>query len=111
MIDHFDHYVTECSISFEHTAKVGSYAVYLEFYKDAALTDWYKTIVVTEDNKNRWYVGGSLATIVYNSSGDPIGIKFTYGGEVRLSYVPDKDDKIFDMVLYVKLTTTGVVGT
>lgn len=106
----FDENITECSILIDYEAIDGIYNVSLKFYNDAALTDLHTTIEVNSKNKDRWFIDNTAATISYTSDGLIQGIVFPISGDVVVSYVPDKDDGIFDKVLYVKLVSTVVTG-
>jgi len=106
----FDENITECSIIMDYEATAGIYSVSLEFYTDAALTGLYKTIEVNSDNRDRWFIDNTAATISYTSEGIIQGIVFPIDGGVVVSYIPGKDDGIFDKVLYVKLVSTVVTG-
>ena len=111
MVETFDYNIVECDISIDYEANVGIYELSLEFYKDAALTDLYKTINLDDDTKNRWFIDSTAATVSYDDDGVVQGVIFSYGGNIVVSYIPDKDDGIFDIVLYVKLIVTAVAGS
>jgi hypothetical protein len=106
MADAFDYNINECNLAVDYSSEPGVYALSLEFYKDAVLSEFYTTISVDDITKERWFVDGSQATISYDSGGSVQGVIFNTGGDVVISYAPDKDDGIFDIVLYVKLVST-----
>jgi hypothetical protein len=108
MADAFEYDIIECSISIDYEKTRGNYSMSLEFYNDIALDDLYKTIDLSESNKDRWYVDGSSPTLYYSPSGELSGFVFKYNGSSVISYIPDKEDKIFDRVLYVKLISEEV---
>ena len=106
MADAFDDNINECNIAIDYASEPGVYALSLVFYKDAALSELYTTISVDDITEGRWFVDGSQAIISYDSGGSVQGVVFNTGGDVVVSYTPDKDDDIFDIVLYVELVST-----
>ncbi len=112
MADAFKNNIVECNISISYIAVVGIYSLAIEFYKDATLTDLYKTISINEDTVERWFIDNSAinSLLSYDDDGEIEGISFSTEGIVTVSYIPDKDDDIFDKVLYVKLTSMEITG-
>ncbi len=108
MADAFEDSITECDISIDYEATAGTYSLSLQFYKEAALSQLYTTISVDDITEERWFVDGSQAVISYDSDGAAQGVIFSTSGDVVISYSPDKDDGIFDLVLYVKLVTAEI---
>ena len=99
MLDSYSSEITECSVSFDFDVNVtGVYSFSVEFYSDSGMNNLYKTISV-EDAPTRWFVNGSAV------EGDS-GVSLVAGTTIVLSYTPDKDDEIFDRVLYTKLVYT-----
>ncbi len=105
----FDYDIIECDISIEYEAVVGTYSLSLEFYKDAALNELYTTINMDGDNVSRWFVDDTAVAVAYDDLSIQ-GVVFSSEGDVIVSYIPDKDDDIFDIVLYIKLVSTVVTG-
>ncbi len=112
MAEAFESSIIECNIEIDYQAVAGVYSLSLEFYKDAALTDLYKTITLDEDSSSRWLIDSSSVDNIlsYDSLGVIEGVIFYSSGTVTISYTPGKDDGIFDIVLYVKLIATEVTG-
>lgn len=106
----FESEVVECSISLLYRYIAGIYSLSLGFYTDAALNDLYKTITLDDDSVTRWLINNSSVNsfLSYDDMGLIEGVTFSNNGVVTVSYAPDKNDGIFDMVLYVKLTATEV---
>ena len=112
MANAFESNIVECNISISYASVVGIYDLVLEFYKDAALTDLYKTISINEDTEERWFIDNSAITslLSYDDDEEIQGLIFSAESIVTISYTPDKDDDIFDKILYIKLTSTEVTG-
>jgi hypothetical protein len=108
MADAFDYNINECNIAIDYESIAGTYSLSLQFYKDAALSELYTIISVDDTTEDRWFVDGSQAVIYYDSERSAQGVIFSTDGDVVISYIPDKDDGIFDIVLYVKLVTTEI---
>jgi hypothetical protein len=108
MADAFDYNINECDISIDYESIAGTYSLSLQFYKDAALSKLYTTISVDDTTEDRWFVDGSQALIYYDTGRIARGVIFSTDGDVIISYSPDKDDGIFDIVLYVKLVATEI---
>jgi len=101
--------IVECSIYIDYDAKIGIHSLSLEFYKDAASTDLYTIISIDEDTKSRWFIDNSTINNFLSYNVDEIeGVVFSANDSVTVSYIPGKDDGIFDKVLYVKLISTEV---
>ena len=69
----------------------------------------YKTIIL-EDNESKWFFDGISASsmVVNDASGNFLGVSLTGNREYLVSYIPDKDDGIFDIVLYAKMDIAAV---
>ncbi len=105
MADAFSDRISECSISFDKLVETtGNYIFLLYFYEDSGTQTLYKTIKL-EGNELRWFVDGVNVNnnLVYADDGDLLGVPLTADIDYTISYTPDKDDKIFDLVLYMKL--------
>jgi len=97
--------VNQCSISFDYTSSLdGIYDFVLYFYSNAEITNLYKTIIL-EDNEEKWFVDGDPVSsrIAYDTDGSFLGLTFDTNETVTFSYVVDKDDGVFDIILYIKL--------
>ena len=110
MADAFDTSIIECNISIEYDAVVGTYSLSLSFYRDVVLTDLYVTIEMNNETYQRWFIDNTVVTgsLVYDDIGEITGVSFSTEGIVTITYTPDKDDDIFDKVLYVKLNSVEV---
>ena len=103
-LEDFKGKVEECSISFNKMFEItGIYDLGLYFYTDSNSTTLFKTIIL-EGNESRWFVNGVsiIDRLVYEDN-MLTGASFDQGIEYTISYQPSKDDKIFDIILYVKL--------
>ena len=103
--------IVECSLLIDYDiVAIGTYALSLEFYSDVVLTDLYKTIVLDEINYTRWFINSSVINNIlsYDNSGNINGVVLSNIGTISVSYIPDKDDNIFDKVLHVKLIVEEV---
>jgi hypothetical protein len=104
MVQSFSDQISQCSVSVDFTAaSTGTYNFILYFYSDNGLNNLYKSIPL-EGNEDRWYLDEILITnsLIYDD-GVLQGVELSEGQTVSVSYVPDKDDGIFDLVLYAKL--------
>ncbi len=107
MLENFDSQVVECSLSFEATSTTsGYYNFVIYFYSDSGLDNLYKTITL-ENNESKWFINGDsiVDSLVYNDSDVFLGVLLPADEQIIVSYSPDKDDKIFDIVLYAKLNS------
>ncbi len=107
MLDTFDENIVQCSISFDfEPTSDGYYNFILYFYSDSALTTLFKTITL-EGNESKWFINGLsiISSLVYDDDGVLLGASLTGGNSVTISYSPDKDDKIFDIILHVRLNS------
>ena len=108
MLQAYEDKVVECVLSVNLDVSTGGiYKFSFEFYSDKDMLSLYKTIEMV-DNLDRWFLDGSSVEniVLYDSDGDVSGISLLSGITVSVSYVPDKDDDIFDKVLYAKLIYT-----
>ena len=102
--------ITQCTISFDFIPSVdGYYKFVLYFYSRSCLTGLYKAIALEdciENSTGEWLIDGVAIEDSLSYDGDVLlGVDLTAGDTVTISYVPDKNDKIFDVVLYVKLVS------
>lgn len=103
--------IVDCFVSLNFVPPVDGYYIFsINFYNDTALSDLFKTIS-SQDNMKGWYVNGdSLSSIVeYDDSGELIGVMSTTQDNLVISYIPSKDDGIFDRVLYATVIGTNIV--
>lgn len=109
MYEPFSQFLTECIISLSFTSPSAAYYKFdFYFYKDTGLTDLYK-IISTDDGLTGWYINGvNMGDIgSYNEDNEFLGISLAYDEEVVVSYTPNKNDMIFDKILYIKLIGRG----
>ena len=100
-----------CSTDFTFTpTETGTYDLVAYFYSDIENKTLYKTITL-EGNESRWYLDGIAVDLLatYDAEGSLVGIDLIQGSSYAIKYVPDKDDKIFDIILYVKMDTVLTV--
>ena len=104
MLKAFENEVVECNISLEYTPVIdGFYNFVLYFYSDSGLTKLYRTISI-EGNEEKWYIDGVPMEDSLEYDGNVLlGIELNANEMKTISYVLDKNDRIFDIVLYVKL--------
>jgi hypothetical protein len=105
MIEEIETGIIKCSISIPFTPEVaGIYNFYIQFYDNPDLSTLYKTISI-EGNEDRWFIDGVSIenNLIYNASDVLQGVNLSAGSEINISYTPDKNDKIFDKVLYMIL--------
>ena len=78
-------------------------------YSDIDNNNLYKTITL-ENNESKWFIDGVSTDnlIIYDDDGEFLGVSLARDTQVAIIYSPDKDDKIFDIVLYVKMDTVIV---
>ena len=104
MLKGFEDRISECSISFDKVFDQSGYFDFaLYFYSDSDSNTLYKTITL-EGNESRWFIEGSpiVDSFVYENN-VLLGVLIEQDSQYNISYQPDKDDKIFDTILYVKL--------
>ncbi len=110
MLDNFENQIEQCDISFTITPTIsGVYNLILYFYSDMDSNNLYTTITL-EDNSLNWTIDDTSADnlIVYDDDDEFLGLSLIEGTEYSISYSPDKNDKIFDIILYVKMDTVLV---
>ena len=104
MIEELVDDIPECNIVIPFSpTENGIYDFSLLFYIDNGLNRIYKTIGI-EGAENRWLLDGVIMedNLIYD--GDTLlGIELEGGVDVNISYLPYKDDEIFDIVLYIRL--------
>lgn len=108
MLSAFEDEITECTISLTYSPAIaGVYNFALEFYQDAGLEDLYTTINIG-DAPERWYINGASVenSLTYDADGDVLGYQIVTTSDITVAYIPDRNDGIFDMVLYTKLTAS-----
>lgn len=104
MLKNFGTEITECILSFVFTSPANDvYHFTIEFYNDSGFTDLYKTIS-TQDSLVGWTVDGTAFEDVCSYAGTVCTGVQVFVGETRtIAYAPQKDDNIFDRVLYARL--------
>ena len=104
MVETFKDEIEECNISLAYIpAESGFYKFVLYFYSDIGLTKLYKAISL-EDNEERWFIDGEAVEGSLSYDGDELlGVDLTANDSIVVSYIPDKNDKIFDIIIYVKI--------
>ena len=110
MLNNYEDEIEQCSIEFSFTPAVnGIYNFGIYMYSDINNNNLYKTITL-ENNESKWFIDEVSADgIIVNDAADEfLGISLVAGTEVFITYSPDKDDKIFDIVLYMKMDTVLV---
>jgi hypothetical protein len=110
MLQNYEDQVEQCDLSFIVTpSTTGIYNLILYFYSDIGSGNLYKAMYL-EDNPSRWLINSVRADglIVYDDSGNFLGVSLIENTEYSISYAPDKNDMIFDMVLYAKLDSVLV---
>ena len=104
MMEEFPNAIDNCNISLYYTpVESGYYNFVLYFYSDSGLEVLYKSISI-EGNEEKWYINDDPIedNLSYNGT-DLLGVNLVANETVTISYVPDKNDRIFDIILYVKL--------
>jgi len=112
MIDAFEGEVDECRVSMVFTpAESGNYMFKFYFYSDSGLNKLYKVISMS-DTASRWSLNGDpiVNNFVYDEDNVLLGVGLGADTEVTIAFVPDKEDDIFDIVLYAKLVSLLVEG-
>jgi len=110
MLQSYEDQIEQCEISFIFTPVVsGIYNLVLYIYSDIDSNNLYKTIVL-ENNESKWFINGvSVSSLnVLDELGEFSGVSLVADEQVTISYSPDKDDKIFDIILYIKMDTVLV---
>jgi len=109
MVDAYESEITQCSLSFSYTTlETGYYNFSINFYSDSGLVNLFKTIS-SGDDPTGWFVDSvDLNAISTYSSDGNLGTQLTIGDVVVISYTPDKEDGIFDKMLYTQLVGTVV---
>lgn len=107
MVEAYESNVTECSISINFEAESDGYHIfYIEFYNDSGLNDLFETISMSSGIRG-WYLnGGDISDVVAYNGEDLLGVSLSAGQEVAISYIPSKEDDIFNRILYTKLNSS-----
>ena len=106
-IEAYESEIVECNISIDYTPdSTGVYVFSLKFYSDIELNNLYKTIFL-DGTESRWFINNSSieSYLSYDDEGELLGVDLSGGEEINVSYIPDKNDGIFDVILYVKLNS------
>ncbi len=109
MVDVYEDEITQCSLSFSYTVlETGYYNFAINFYTDSGLADFFKVISSSDDSVG-WFVDGvDLNVLLALSTSGNFGVQLISGDVVTISYAPNKEDGIFDKMLYVQLEDTMV---
>ena len=110
MLKNYEDQIGQCEIAFTFTPVVsGIYNLVLYMYSDIDNNNLYKTITL-ENNETKWFINGVSASglIVVDDEGEFSGISLVADEQIAVTYSPDKDDKIFDIILYIKMDTVLV---
>jgi len=78
-------------------------------YSDITNSKLYKTITL-EGNESRWFFNGvsSEGIVVNDADGNFLGVSLTGLTDYVVTYTPDKDDGIFDIILYARMSVVSV---
>ncbi|MFW6016188.1 MAG: hypothetical protein ACOCRK_07090, partial [bacterium] len=101
-VDFNDDY--SCDLVFTINSKqTKTYHFTMEFYLDPSYKKLYKTIS-TKDNIENWYVNGQDFSIIAEYDGDKcMGVILNEGENYEIKYSSQKNDNIYNKVLYVRL--------
>jgi hypothetical protein len=105
MLKKFEDNVEQCSLEFSATiTEDGIYNLVIYMYSNIDNSNLYKTITL-KNNESKWFIDGVSAEglIVYDADGEFIGVSLLSDTEYVVSYIPDKDDGIFDVILYASM--------
>ena len=95
-LKNFGNSVESCLLDFDYTATVTGFVHFaIDFYTDASMAEIFTTIS-SQDSLEGWSVDGV-------SFSDIQGVFLNIYDDYNISYVPQKNDNIFNQILYVKL--------
>ena len=95
----------ECACRIQYNVPVsGLYNFIIQFYSDTNLTDLVASVNSQTSDKG-WYINNQAFDVVGTYTESALeGVQLTKGSIVEITYIPQKEDGIFDQILYAKIT-------